>query len=323
MMKTFQIKSNRFRLTHLLRLSVLAAIFMVGFSSVQAAPRAKHVVLIALDGWGAYSVPKAHDIPNIKWLMEHGSWTLHQRATMPTWSAPNWCSMFSGGVPVEHGFWNNTEQPEMKPIYTNKDGYFPTIYSVIREQMPDAITANFAEWSGIKHLIDTLTINKVGLYNQKYQTMVADSACAYIRAMKPTFTAVCIDQMDHVGHHDGHNTPAYYDHLPKVDKLVGNVLQAIRDAGMWDDTVILMTADHGGHGTDHGIFALSDAEIPFIMYGKGVKENFEITDVVVQFDMAATIAEILGLKRPQCWRGVPTYSAFKPVTTGNAKKKRK
>lgn len=30
---------------------------------------AKHVVLIAIDGWGAYSVPQA-DIPNIRKLME-------------------------------------------------------------------------------------------------------------------------------------------------------------------------------------------------------------------------------------------------------------
>ena len=31
--------------------------------------RAKHVLVIGFDGWGGYSVPKAHDIPNISRLM--------------------------------------------------------------------------------------------------------------------------------------------------------------------------------------------------------------------------------------------------------------
>lgn len=33
--------------------------------------KAEHVVMIAFDGWGAYSVPKA-DIPNIRRMMDEG-----------------------------------------------------------------------------------------------------------------------------------------------------------------------------------------------------------------------------------------------------------
>ena len=35
-------------------------------------PKAKHVLVLGLDGWGSYSVEKAHDIPNIRALMERG-----------------------------------------------------------------------------------------------------------------------------------------------------------------------------------------------------------------------------------------------------------
>lgn len=48
-----------------------------------------------------------------------------------------------------------------------------------------------------------------------------------------------------------------------------------------------------------------------IIYGKGIKEGYQITDVMMQFDVAATIAEIFHLKRPQAWRGQPITSVFK------------
>lgn len=44
--------------------------------------KAKHVVLIGLDGWGAYSVEKAN-IPHIKQLMNDGSYTLTKRSVLP------------------------------------------------------------------------------------------------------------------------------------------------------------------------------------------------------------------------------------------------
>lgn len=39
-------------------------------ASCAARSGARHVVLIALDGWGAYSVPKAENIPNIRDIMK-------------------------------------------------------------------------------------------------------------------------------------------------------------------------------------------------------------------------------------------------------------
>ena len=35
-------------------------------ASAAGAWKAKHVIVIGIDGWGSYSVPKAHDIPNIR-----------------------------------------------------------------------------------------------------------------------------------------------------------------------------------------------------------------------------------------------------------------
>ena len=85
-------------------LATFALLFCFTFScNAKGKDKAKHVVLIGLDGWGAYSLPKA-DMPNVKKLMEDGAYTLKKRSALPSSSAINWASMFMGAGPELHGY---------------------------------------------------------------------------------------------------------------------------------------------------------------------------------------------------------------------------
>lgn len=283
-------------------------------ASAAGKARAGHVILIGLDGWGAYSVPKAHDIPNIQSAMQNGCYTLRKRCVLKSESAINWASMFNGAPTEMHGYTNwNSRVPEVPSLCTNSRGIYPTIYSILREQRPQAETGCIAEWDGIKFLVDSAAISYVDVAGnyEKDSTQLCRMAEKYIKEKKPVFFAVCFDQIDHVGHAIGHDTPAYYDVVASIDIQVGRIIQAAKDAGIYDDTVFIITADHGGIECRHGGHSLLEMEIPYILFGKGIKRGMEITDTVIQYDTAATIAEILGLKRPQCWRGLPTYCVFK------------
>lgn len=298
------------------RLFTLAALVLAFVMTAGAAEKTRpgHVLIIGLDGWGAYSVPKAHDIPNIKRLMADGCYTLHKRSVLKSESAINWASMFNGAPTEMHGYCNwNSRVPEIPSACTNSRGIYPTIFSILREQRPKAVSGCIAEWDGIKYLVDSAAINYVAVASdyEKDSTQLCRMAEKYIKEKKPTLFAVCFDQIDHVGHAIGHDTPAYYDVLASVDIQIGRIIQALKDAGIYDDTAILVTADHGGIGRTHGGNSLMEMEIPYILCGKGIKKGMEITGTVIQYDTAATVAELLGLQRPQCWRGLPTYSALK------------
>lgn len=110
---------------------VFICFLLIGISQVLYAgkPKAKHVVLIALDGWGAYSVPKAKDIPHISQLMAEGCYTLKKRSVLPSSSAINWASMFNGAATEIHGYtqWGS-KTPEIPSRILNKHGVFPTIF---------------------------------------------------------------------------------------------------------------------------------------------------------------------------------------------------
>lgn len=275
--------------------------------------KAKHVILIGLDGWGAYSVEKA-DIPSIKELMNEGCYTLKKRSVFPSSSALNWASMFMGVGPEIHGYteWGS-QTPELPSRVLNQHGIFPTIFQLLCDAKPKAEIGCLYEWDGIKYLVDTLALNyhaQAPDYN-KYPAALCEMTEKYIREKKPNLLAVCFDNPDHVGHVDGHDTPAYYAKLKELDGYIGRIIKAVDDAGILDKTIFIVTSDHGGIGKGHGGKTMLEMETPFIISGKNVKKEGAFDESMMQFDIASTIAYIFGLKQPQAWIGRPMKQVFK------------
>ena len=79
--------------------------------------RPKHVVLVAFDGLSAVAI-RNHPMPNFNRLMKEGASTLNNRSILPSSSAPNWASMFTGVGPELHGYttWGS-KTPEIPPLH--------------------------------------------------------------------------------------------------------------------------------------------------------------------------------------------------------------
>lgn len=275
-------------------------------------PKAKHVVMIAFDGWGGYSMQKAQ-VPNIRALMAQGCYTMKKRAVLPSASAINWASMFNGAATEIHGYttWGS-RTPEIPSAVTNEHGIFPTIYSILQEQRPETETGCMFEWDGIKYLVDTLAIDHVAqaYHYQEQPDELCTMAEKYIQEKKPSFLAVCFDQLDHVGHSAGHDTPGYYKQLETLDGYVERIVNAIKAAGIYDDTIIILSADHGGIEKGHGGITLEEMETPFIIAGRNIRQGGEFSELMMQYDVASTIAYIFNLEQPQAWVGRPMKQVF-------------
>lgn len=295
-------------------LFILLGIFfaMNTYNISAASPRAKHVILIGLDGWGAYSVSKA-EMPNVKKLMDDGSYTLKKRSVLPSSSAVNWASMFMGAGPELHGYteWYS-KTPELPSREVNKNGIFPTVFSLLHESDPKAEIGCIYEWETIRCLVDTFALNydKHVSEAESNPAAAAQYAADYLKKAHPNLLAVIIDNPDHVGHAAGHDTPEYYAVLKELDKYVGQIVNAIKEAGMLDETIFIVTADHGGINKGHGGKTMEEMETAFIISGKNIKKGHEITESMMQFDVASTIAHIFKLEQPQVWIGRPVLSAF-------------
>ena len=279
-----------------------------GAKSEGNAPKAKHVVWIGLDGWGAYSMEKA-DMPVTKQFMKDGSYTLKKRSVLPSSSALNWASMFMGACPELHGYttWGS-KTPELPSRELNQHGIFPTVFQLYRDANPTAEIGLVHDWDGIKYVVDSLAFSyhEQGPDYSAYPEALTEMAVKYITEKKPNLFAVIYDNPDHVGHEAGHDTPEYYAKLKELDGNIAKIVEAVKQAGMMDETVFVVTGDHGGIEKGHGGMTMMEMETPFIIAGKSIKKGYCFDDVsMMQFDCASTLAKLLGLTQPQVWIGRP------------------
>ena len=293
---------------------LLAALVVAVFTATAASAQevnspigAKHVVWIGADGFGAHYV-KWDELPTMKKMKNNGAWTLHMRSVLPSSSAINWETMMVGVHSEAHGYraWNS-KKPDIEPTYVGPNGRFPDIFRVLKDNIPGCTTAVVYSWDGIGFLYDKEAVDSDEFFKGDDEA-VFQKGKEFI-ASKPTFAFIYFGDPDRTGHAIGWGTPEYQETLKAMDVYISGLLAAIEEAGIMDDTVVIFSSDHGGSEKGHGDARLDHMEVPFLIYGKGVKPG-EITDTVVNFDLAPTIAWILGAKTPQAWRGLPVESAF-------------
>ncbi|NDV80028.1 alkaline phosphatase [Dysgonomonas sp. 511] len=291
------------------RIFIIAFHFLILATASINASDIKHVVVIGCDGFGAYAYHKA-DMPNLKNLASQGAWSVKSRSVLPSSSAVNWASILMSASPTIHGYteWGS-QTPEIPSAVISQYGKFPSIYTILKEQKPEAKTAAIYSWQGIEHLLEKEIIDYL-IPTKSNEDLTADTAAYIIKNHKPAFTFIHFDEPDHTGHKIGHDTPEYYEMLKKVDERIGRIVQAVKDAGIASQTVIMVVADHGGIDKGHGKKSMQEVEIPIVVHGPGIKKGHEIEGVIVDYDYAATIAKIFGLQCPQAWRGKAIDDAF-------------
>lgn len=275
--------------------------------------KVKHVVIIGFDGLSPDGIEHALT-PNFHKIMQEGASTLHARAVLPTSSSTNWASMIMGAGPEQHGITSNDWEKDnftLPAIVQSEDFLFPTIFSLINQQIPNAEIGAIYHWDGFGRLFEKSAVDYD--VNPKTEEETARVASEYIVAKKPTFTFIHFDHVDHAGHEYGHGSPEYYKSVEKADALLGMVFQAIEKAGIAEETMVIISSDHGGIGHGHGGESLKEIEIPFIVWGKSIKKNFQITSPVYQYDNAATVAYALGINIPTAWIGKPVLNAFEGI----------
>ena len=277
-----------------------------------AAAPVQHMIVVGVDGLSPDGITYAQT-PNLQRLREEGAWTYHARSVMPTSSSPNWASMIMGAGPEQHGVTSNDWQPDkfdIAPVVKGPGGIYPTIFSVLREQKPGCTLGVFHDWDGYGRLFERKMVDVIE--DLDGPTNTTRRAIEFIRSRRPTFTFIQLDHVDHAGHESGHGTPEYYASVAVADKLIGEVMSAIQEAGIKSETLLLVTADHGGHGKRHGGATMDEIEIPWIIAGPGIRAGNEIRSPVNIYDTAATIAFAFGLEPPAAWIARPVTEAFAP-----------
>ena len=109
----------------------------------------------------------------------------------------------------------------------------------------------------------------------------------------------------------------------KVDSQFGSVVKALRDEGIYDNTVIIVLSDHGDYTTDYGLVEKSQncfpdclTNVPLIIKPQGSCkiESGVHSQLAELTDLCATCYELAGIKSPRVQFGKSLVPAMKDKT---------
>jgi len=222
--------------------------------------------------------------------------TYRAYASNPSISAECWGSMLTGVSPKVHGLTNEIISTRPYPL----DSPFPSLFKRIHEARPQAVLGSLCDWNPITFGIveNDLPVTRDTARDDELLPRI----CDYIRKNRPDFLFAHSDSVDGAGHGHGYGSKAFMERLHVVDGYIGQVWQAVADAGMTEDTLFIVIADHGGtyNGEDqpagHGGWSDGEKLVTFALTGKTVIPG-EMGDANVR-DLSAIVLHALDIPAP-------------------------
>lgn len=261
-------------------------------------PSADAVVVVSIDGLRPDVIT-----PSMKALHQlylQGASAKVARTINKSATLPSHASMVSGVDSDEHGIDFNAFRPERGNIER------PTMFSVAHAAgLP---THMFIGKAKLKHLLgdpSDATLKVAGVYCKR----LVKEAKPQLQQLKRGLLFLHFSNPDGAGHRYGWMSDEYVESVHAANSCLEEVMETIEESGRKDRTLLLVTADHGGHGRSHGTRLEVDQRIPWYAWGAKARRGRTDRDVHTT-DTAATALAALGLDLPKNMRGQPVMAAL-------------
>ncbi len=276
----------------------------------------KRVVIIGLDGLSVEGYQKSKH-PNLDALMKDGVLSLNTRCVMPSVTLPNWTSHLTSGGPEQHGVTSNNwriDNQKFPPIEKDSLGYYPSVFKILKEQVPNVKTGYYYNWAELinsinKAYIDELSFEENDGYHENY-----DKAYNFIVENKshPTLVFLYSVHVDHAGHNHRWMSPEYIKSIELVDIEIGNLITKLKSSKLYENTNFLLITDHGGTRTSgHGGLSIEEMEVPWGITGPDIIKGGILSEPNSNANTTKVITTLFGCNdTPGSWIGKVPKSIF-------------
>ncbi|HEX2846940.1 MAG TPA: ectonucleotide pyrophosphatase/phosphodiesterase [Chitinophagaceae bacterium] len=247
------------------------------FCIISAMPvLAQRVIVIGFDGFSSEAY-KTISHPNIDRLFQDGVVSVTTRPVMPSVTLPNWTSHFTGSGPEEHGVTANSwtlENRPLKAVETDEDGYYPSIFKVLKEQVPGVKTAFYYNWAELINSFNKKYLDEVSFeYKDRYDSNY-NKAVDFLKrnSRSPSLVFLYSVHTDHAGHDFGWMSPQYVSSIQNADSAVGRLVENLKSENLYKGSYFLLITDHGGINKGHGGTSMSEMQVPWAITGPKVRK---------------------------------------------------
>ncbi len=261
-------------------------------------PVVRRVLILSIDGLRPEAISLA-PMPNLQKLMQSSAYTLSAQTVYPSVTLVSHASMLTGECPAKHGVnWND---------------YIPANGIAEGTDLFDlAHAAGLETWMFVgKEKLRQITASTSLTGFVKGSDRDSELTDQLLAEFPENFGVLFVHfaTVDGMGHVYGWLSPEYLSVAFRADESLGRILAELDRRNLRNETLVIITADHGGHDTTHGSTMPEDMTIPWFANGPGIRPG-PLTATVHTMDTAATAAFALGLDIPSEWDGVPVYQAF-------------
>ena len=271
----------------------------------QVSAEIQYVINVSIDGLGSSylkTLVDSNQLPNLQRFVTQGAWTYNARSDYDyTVTLPNHTTMVTGrGIngAAGHNWTGNGTPSATDTIHKNKGSYVASGFDVVHDNgLRTGMYASKSKFSlfdqsynasngGIDNGLPDFGRDKLDTYY--YNSDTATMTSSFVAAMQAdpfNYSFLHYTDPDTTGHASGWGSTNYNNSVMAVDALIGDIFSLVENTdGLTGNTVILVTADHGGTGTSHSNAGdpLNYA-IPFGAWGTDVNAGgdlYELNDGV-------------------------------------------
>lgn len=292
--------------------------------STPAAPAgrvaARHLVIVTIDTlradrlgvYGNTAIPT----PNFDRLAREGVRALDATTHVPI-TRPAHASLFTGRYPSEHGIRDNISVPLAHDVPTLAEALKGQGFATAAFVSSFVLSAQSGLNRGFDHYDDVfqtgtsdevLLVGSVQRRGDETLTRVERWLDARSPEVKARPTALWVHLYDP---HDPYEPPEpfatrfaaepYDGEVAWTDTLLGRLRASLEARQLWDDALVVVTADHGEalgehDETGHGFFVYEPTlKIPLVMRGPGLPANVTVSGPFRLVDVAPTVLALLGV----------------------------
>ena len=248
------------------------------------------VIFILVDGMRPDALAQN---PLAQEFAAHSTYTYSGQTVFPSVTLPCHMSLFHSVDPERHGTTTNTYMPQVRPI----QGLFDALSAKKKR------CAMFYDWEQLRDLgrpgalARSVFLSLSAYGSQRADDLLTDETIACLKDENMDFLFLYLGAPDVFGHDYGWMSEAYMQGLSDAWKNIARVMEAKSP-----DDIVIVTADHGGHGRTHGTTMKEDMEIPFFIQGPGIPVGKELAQFSIK-DIAPTILKLFAIEAPDEWEG--------------------